>query len=82
MHAAWVLLSFSGILFSMSIWYGLLVAMPDELLENDVDKFAVSQVGQIHVQLVACMTLQSSSDTVAHEVCIHALYLSHSMARL
>jgi hypothetical protein len=42
MHAAWVLLSFSGILFSMSIWYGLLVAMPDELLENDVDKFAVS----------------------------------------
>jgi hypothetical protein len=36
----------------------------------------------IHVQLVACMTLQSSSDTVAHEVCIHALYLSHSMARL
>jgi hypothetical protein len=52
--------------------------MPDELLENDVDKFAVSQVGQIHVQLVACMTLQSSSDTVAHEVCIHALYLSHS----
>lgn len=57
MHAAWALLSFSGILFSMSIWYGLLVAMPDELLENDVDKFAVLQVGQIHVQLVACMTL-------------------------
>jgi hypothetical protein len=56
MHAAWALLSFSGILFSMSICYGLLVAMPDELLEN-VDKFAVSQVGQIHVQLVACMTL-------------------------
>ena len=54
---SWALLSFSGILFSTSIWYGLLVSMPDELLENDVDKFAVSQIGQIHVQLVACMTL-------------------------
>jgi hypothetical protein len=33
------------------------VVLPDELLENDVDKFVVLQVGQIHVQLVACMTL-------------------------
>ena len=46
----------------------LLVSMPDEVLEKDVDKFVSSHNGQIHVQFVACMFLYSSFDTIAQEL--------------